>query len=118
MTTEENNNEQYVILWEAPKIIPPEFRLYYDDNGNVICYTCEKPEGNYIVIDKLTYAACRYDVRVINGKISTIAPNAVFYKLTPNNEEGIVTCSEDLSIIPDRTYDGETMKWKMTIYEL
>jgi hypothetical protein len=44
-------SDDVVIVWEAPKIIAPEFRLYYDDKGNVICYSCEKLEGNYIVID-------------------------------------------------------------------
>ena len=34
MTTEDNEKD-YVILWEQPKLKPPEFRLYYDDNGNV-----------------------------------------------------------------------------------
>ena len=42
--------EEFVI-WEAPPIIKPEFRLYYDERGNVLFYTCEKPAGNYVIID-------------------------------------------------------------------
>jgi hypothetical protein len=47
-----------------------EFRLYYDDNGRVICYTCDDlPGDNYIVIDSGTYAQSRPDVRVVDGKV-------------------------------------------------
>ena len=38
----ENNQEEYIILWEQPKLEPPEFRLYYDEHGAVICYTGDK----------------------------------------------------------------------------
>jgi hypothetical protein len=37
MTKDASQNvEEVVILWEAPKIEKPEFRLYYDDTGKVI----------------------------------------------------------------------------------
>lgn len=108
-------SEDIVIIWEAPKIIPPEFRLYYDDKGNVICYSCEKLEGQYIVIDSLTYAIARPDVRIVDGKISTVAPNAVVYKLMPV-DEGKACASADISIISDGSI--ETTNWKLRIYEL
>jgi hypothetical protein len=108
-------SDELVILWEAPKIEPPEFRLYHDDKGNVVCYTCQKLEGNYIVIDSLTYAAARPDIRVIDGKISTVAPSAVVYKLMPS-DEGMACAKEDISIISDGSI--ETTKWKLKIYEL
>ena len=109
------NEEDYVITWEAPKLIPPEFRLYYDDNGKVICYTGDKSiEGNYIVIDALTFAEGRPDVRVIDGKISRAQPNAVVYKLMPH-EDGIMCARDDVSIV---TSQGPVTKWKLNIYEL
>jgi len=108
-------SDELVILWEAPKIEPPEFRLYYDDKGHVVCYTCQKLEGNYIVIDSLTYAAARPDIRVIDGKISTVAPSAVVYKLMPSIE-GMACAKEDISIISDES--TETINWKLRIYEL
>ena len=37
-----DTKEDCIIIWEAPKIVPPEFRLYYDDAGRVITYTSEK----------------------------------------------------------------------------
>jgi hypothetical protein len=108
-------NDDVIILWEAPKIIPPEFRLYYDDRGQVICYTCEKLEGQYIIIDALTYATARPDVRIIDGKISTVTPNAVVYKLMPS-DDGIACAMDDISIISDLSIN--TVKWKLKIYDL
>ena len=113
-----DNNEEHIIIWEAPKIVPPEFRLYYDDKGKVITYTCEKIPGNYIVIDALTYAEARSDLRIIDGKISTAQPNAVVYKLMPSKDDGIACASEDISILVDKDYDGKTTKWKLNVYEL
>ena len=112
-----NEEEDYVIVWEAPKIEKPEFRLYYDDTGSVICYTGDKSmEGNYIVIDSQTFAEGRHDVRVIDGKISTVQPNQIVYKLMPNSIDGTACSNDDISIIVDET--EEHTKWKLSIYEL
>lgn len=113
-----NNEEEYILVWEAPKIEAPEFRLYYDDKGNVICYTCEKLEGNYIVIDKQTYAEGRPDVRVVDGKISTVNPAFIITKIMPSTE-GVNCAIEDVSIIVDKKdKKTKTQKWKLNIYEL
>jgi hypothetical protein len=110
---------EYVVIWEQPKMEPPEFRLYYDENGAVICYTGDKSvTGNYIVIDALTFAAARPDLRVIDGRLSTAGPKSVVYKLMPNKDEGVECIAEDISIISDISYDGKTTKWKLNIYEL
>lgn len=110
--------DEVVILWEAPKIIPPEFRLYYDDAGKVICYSCEKLEGNYIVIDASTFAQGRPDARVIDGKISTVSAHAIVSKLMPSDKEGQACASEDISIVVDSQYIGDKIKWKLNTYEL
>lgn len=117
--TSNDDEKDYVIIWEQPKLQPPEFRLYYDDNGKVLSYSGDKSGiGNYIVIDALTFAAARPDIRVIDNKISTVASNAVVYKLMPNEIEGIDCHLEDLSIIVDNTYTDKTKKWKLKTYEL
>lgn len=114
-----DNQQEYVVIWEQPKMEPPEFRLYYDENGGVICYTGDKLIiGNYIVIDAQTFAAARPDVIVIDGRLSTADPNSVVYKLMPDSNEGTECVTEDISIIADKTYDGKTTKWKLNIYEL
>lgn len=108
---------EHVLIWEPKPLQKPEFRLYYDDKGKVLFYSCEKPEGNYIVIDAATYAAGRPDVRVIDGKISTAIPSLVVSKLMPNIE-GTCCTEEDISIIVDDNYKGKTTKWKLNTYEL
>lgn len=112
-----NENIETVIIWEAPKIIPPEFRLYYDEKGNVVTYTCEKLEGNYIVIDALTFAQARPDVRVIDGKISNVQPAMIITKLMPD-ENGIQCAEEDISIVVQPNHAGKIKKWNLNIYEL
>jgi hypothetical protein len=111
------HEDDYVLIWEAPKLEAPEFRLYYDDHGAVICYTGDKSvEGNYIVIDAQTFAEARPDVRVIDGRVSRVQPNAVVYKLMPDVEEGITCHPDDVSVIVDSK--EKHTKWKLNIYEL
>lgn len=109
--------DDILILWEAPKIIPPEFRLYYDEEtGKVICYTCEKLEGKYLVIDAITYAQARPDIRIIDGKISTASNHAIVSKLMPHPTKGQECEAEDISVI---SVDGNnTIRWKLRTYEL
>jgi hypothetical protein len=107
--------EEFVI-WEAPPVIKPEFRLYYDERGNVLFYTCEKPAGNYVVIDANTYAQGRPDVKVIDGKVAGAIAGSIVSKLI-QDDGGTLCASEDLSIVVDSSYSNIT-KWKLTTYEL
>ena len=115
----DNNKEEFIVIWEQPPLEKPEFRLYYDDKGAVICYTGDKSmTGNYIVIDALTFAAARPDLRVIDGRISTASPKSVVYKLMPDPVEGVECHPEDISVVVNSTYVGEKQNWKLNIYEL
>jgi hypothetical protein len=118
MTTEQNDNQDYVIIWEAPKLEKPEFRLYYDEKGHVITYTCEKLDGNYIIIDAMTFAQARPDVRVVDGKLSTVAPHAVITKLMPDKSKGRVCAMEDISVVVSSKDPIKKQKWKLNIYEI
>lgn len=109
---------EHVLIWEPTPLEKPEFRLYYDDKGKVLFYSCEKPEGNFIVIDAATYAAGRPDLRVIDGKISTAVPSLVVSKLMPDEDKGVTCAEEDISIVVDKNYKGKTIKWKLNTYEL
>jgi hypothetical protein len=111
-----DNNEE-MFIWEAPIIVKPEFRLYYDDLGSVVCYTCEKLEGNYIVVDALAFAEARQDVRVVDGRIIKDAPNATIIRLVPSTE-GTLCAAEDLSVIVSEDDDIEKQYWKLAVYEL
>jgi len=107
---------EQMIIWEAPVIVKPEFRLYYDERGNVLFYTCEKPEGNYIVIDTATYAQGRNDIRVVDGRLAQVATGAVISKLVASNI-GTACAAEDISIVVDNEYDGDIVKWDLITNE-
>jgi hypothetical protein len=107
--------EEFVI-WEAPPIIKPEFRLYYDERGNVLFYTCEKPEGNFVVIDANTYAQGRPDIKIVDGKVVGAIYGSVVSKLV-HDERGTSCASEDISIVVDSSYNNIT-RWKLKTYEL
>lgn len=118
MIEQTKDEQEYVIVWEAPKLEKPEFRLYYDDKGHVITYSCEKLEGNYIVVDALTFAQARPDVRVIDGRLSSVAPHAVITKLMPDKSEGRACAMEDISIVVSSKDKVKKQKWKVNVYEL
>jgi hypothetical protein len=107
---------EQMIIWEAPVIVKPEFRLYYDERGSVLFYTCEKPEGNYIVIDTATYAQGRNDIRVVDGRLAQITSRAVISKLVVSHI-GITCAAEDISIVVDNEYVGDIVKWDLITNE-
>jgi hypothetical protein len=111
-----DDEEKYIIIWEPPVLEKPEFRLYYDDLGKIICYTGEKLEGNYIVIDAMTFAESRQDIRVIDGRIVKDSSNATIVRLTPS-DSGHLCAREDLSIIVTNDDAIEKQYWKLTVYE-
>jgi hypothetical protein len=105
--------DEVITIWESPKVDKPEFRLYYDDKGYVITYTCEKLEGNYIVIDALAFAEARPDVRVVNGQLVRNHSGSVVSKLCKDTS-GVLCEVEDVSVITKT--DGQY--WKLKTYEL
>ena len=114
--------EDFVIIWEAPPIVKPEFRLYYDDKGKVLYYICERPdtksEGNYIVVDAQTYAEGRPDLRIVDGRISTVTQGSVVSKLVKSIDDGIDCYEEDISIVVSTDDKVKKTKWKLKTYEL
>ena len=93
-----------------------EFRLYYvKETGEVLFYTCEKPEGTYIVVDAKTYAECRHDVKVIDGKIK----KNNYYTITKliKSNEGIKCIDDNVAIVVDDNYIGNTCSWVVDTYE-
>lgn len=113
-----SKQEEYVLVWEAPEIKPPEFRAYYDDKGRIITYTCEELEGDYVVIDAQTFAEARPDLRVVDGKIIKNVKTGVASKLIPSDNEGITCAEEDVSIVINKESNLKTQRWKLVTYEL
>ena len=102
------------IDWTPPIIHPIELRVYYDDMGKILFYTCEKPEGNYLVIDTQVYAEGRPDLRVVDGKLVKIAQRVVVTKLV-HSTEGTPCAAEDISIVVD-TDTPDRKFWQLKTY--
>ncbi len=91
-----------------------ELRLYYDVvTGSVLHYTCEKLEGVYLVVDPVTYAEARPDIKVIDGKIKRADSTIVITKLVPD-VTGISCSVDDVGIIVD---DIDGVYWSIKNYE-
>jgi hypothetical protein len=103
-------------FWEVNAPEPVEFRLYYDDKGSIITYTCEKLPGNYLVIDAQVFAESRPDLTVVDGKLVRLVPE-VFLSLLTKSDLGTKCASEDLSILVSDDYDGDTTNWELKRYE-
>jgi len=110
-----DDEKDFIVIFEAPVIEKPEFRLYYDEQGKVVCYTTEKLEGNYLVIDKLTFAECRPDIRVIDKKIIRNYQVGIICKLKPDSNGSTQCATDDISIITDDT-SISTTKWEYKLY--
>lgn len=115
---DETTAEEFELLFKSMQVVPPptEFRVYYDENGRVLFYTCDKPEGNYLVIDSQTYAEARPDIRIIDGVIHKASEFAVVTKLR-HSDKGTICAIEDVSIIVDSNYTGKTQTWKAETHE-
>jgi len=109
-------DENKELFWEYVPPQPVEFRLYYDEKGSIITYTCEKLPGNYIVIDAQTFAECRPDLTVVEGKLVNLVPEVVLSLLT-KSVTGTKCASEDVNILVSGGYDGETTNWELKSYE-
>jgi hypothetical protein len=95
-----------------------EYRLYFDEDGKVITYTCDKlPGNNFIVVSKEQFAEARSDILVKNGKVVYTHKVHNTYKFELNSEEGIRCSKYDVSILVDET-ESEFNYWKMTVYEI
>lgn len=106
-------------FWQAVKdyqepIIgqPLEYRLYYDSQGHPILYTTQELSGNYLVIDVMTYACARLDVKIHNGKIYPLHVRSQTYKLVPS-AQGQSTEVDNILIINENSPN----KWQIKYYE-
>ena len=105
--------EFWSILHDAPEPEPVFYRVYYNDDGTVICYSMEDLPGKYIDIDQPTYARSYPNVRVINGKLVETVPATVTRKLTPNGT-GTSCDPWSICVIIDKE---PNIKWSVSTYE-
>jgi len=98
----------------VPEVV--EFRLYYDEKGSIITYTCEKQPGSYLVIDAQVFAEGRPDLTVVDGKLVKLVPE-VFLSLLTKSDVGIKCASEDITLLVSDDYEGDTTHWELSKYE-
>jgi len=100
-------------------VTPPQavqFRLYYDENGKVITYTCEHLEGNFVLVDAQTFAEARQDVTVVDGKVVPRS-NTISVPKLKLSTTGTATLLEDVSIVV-KEQSKDTQLWELTYYEI
>lgn len=114
MTEEEIQQILTLLSKPQPKIAENEFRLYYDEKGNVITYTCEKLPGNYIVVTKEQYNEARNDAVVKDGILTYTHKTTHCTKYVKNKVEGIKTSKYDINILTDNIFNC----WKIQTYEI
>ena len=91
-----------------------EFRLYYDDLGKVVGYSCcDMPGVKYIVIDAETYAESNPYVKVVDGKIHRQSDFFVVSSMNIN-DSGIACEPDDICVL---TNSENNIKWKVEINE-
>lgn len=93
-----------------------ELRVYYNDKGDIICYTCEELEGNYIVVDTQTYAEANPHLKVKDGKLVKAQPSVIVRKLKPSTT-GCKCAEENVAIVVSDDYNGKTTTWELFEYE-
>ena len=87
------------------------YRLYYDDNGSPLFYSMEDLPGNYIEIDRETFARSNPFVRVVNNKLVD-NKQIVLSKLVPGTEG--IPCHKSTVVLVD---PQSTIRWKTQTYE-
>jgi hypothetical protein len=104
------------LISEEVQYDPIQFRVYYNEEGKILFYTCDKLEGNFLIIDAQTYAECRHDLKVIDGKLVSRTSGSIISKYKPNSV-GISCSKDDISIVTTLD-DVNSKQWKLISYEL
>lgn len=109
MMTEDQLARMFQTLPEPEPVV---LKLYYDEHGQPIVYTCDTIQGNYIEVDPETFALANMRVKVINGTIKHLPPVIYVNKLTPGSS-GTLCHSQDVAVVVN---DSGTY-WKRKTYE-
>ena len=88
------------------------YRVYYDDHGQVLFYSMENLPGNYLEIDRETYARNDSRVRVINGELIPVK-SPVSSKLAPA-ESGQACHPNNVIVVTD---SEPQQKWNIKYYD-
>jgi hypothetical protein len=98
--------------WNPEPPRPVYFRLYYDAQGDPICYSQEDLPGNYIDVSPLDFAISSRNVRVVNGQLVKIQPAQKIMKLIPA-ATGTPCHALDVTVV----VQSQAQHWKRKTYE-
>ena len=107
--------EFWSILYNQSAPKPVFYRVYYNNDGDVICYSMEELPHNYIELTAEQYQASPTNAKVIDCQLVVIKPKKIISKLTPSTERGTPCCSEDVSIVVNESTTHT--KWMIKTYE-
>lgn len=107
-----NADEFWRILHDVPESKPVFWRLYYSDNGDLVCYSMEDLPYNYIDIDPELYHQGPLNVRVINGDIRYLHRESSRKLIPGNNGTACDPC--DVTVIVN---NGPNTKWAIKNYD-
>lgn len=91
-------------------LLPPRYRVYYNDEGYPLFLSHEDLPGNYIDIDRETFVDFPKYVRIVNGKLEILQVNHV-PKLVPA-DSGTPCAPGDVSIVVDPNQPHQMWKLK------
>ncbi len=101
--------------FEWPESKPATYRLYYNNDGTLKCYTMDDLPGKYIEVDRETYVAHLWNVKVIDEKLHIVPPAILTHKLKPNHSTGTACHLQDICVIVDQNQPHT--KWNITTNE-
>ena len=96
-TTENFLEVMSTFAWPEPAVV--SYRLYYNDDGTLKCYSMEDLPYKYVEVDAKTFAERASNVRIIDGKIHYIKPAVTVKKLVPVKDSGSRCAPQDVCII-------------------
>jgi hypothetical protein len=103
-------------LWSlvAPPVEhTPVYKLYYDSQGYLICYSMDDLPGQWLLITAEQFAKSDSHVRVVDGKVVPLV-RVRSRKLVPANEGTNCSVSSVAIVVPESESD---QKWSLKTYE-
>ena len=99
MSSELTEQEFWGALAAMPEPQPIFYRLYYNDDGTLICYSMEDLPGNYIDIDQETYSRSPGNIKVVAGKLIEIILANTVTQMQPNLDNGLPCDPRDICVV-------------------
>ena len=87
-----------------------EYRVYYNEQGQIITYTTEDIPGDYLVITADQYQQARHDAMVVERELVYTHVRRHVTKLTRNLSEGTRCSKYDISVLVDEDQEHRYLR--------